>query len=278
MMPIGTPAANRWIAYRQPRPEAQLRLFCLPYSGAGASVYRIWGQQLPDRIEVCPIQLPGREQRFREKPFTRVGPLVSALCVALDRELDVPFSIFGYSAGAAVAYELAVQLRQRGHASPVELLLAARPPPHTETDLPLLHRLPDRALCEELREFGSTAEAMLEMPELMAMLLPVIRADIELNETYRTSGEALLDCPITVFGGLQDRRAKACDLTGWGQLTSGSCRVRLFPGGHFFLHESSQSVIAAVAEILGEHTTRSRERLERTLADVVESQRQEHSD
>lgn len=258
-MSIGKPGANRWIAYRQPRPEAQIRLFCLPYSGAGASVYRLWGQELPDLIDVCPIQLPGREHRFREKSFTRVGPLASALCAALDREFNVPFAVFGYSVGAAVAYELAVQLRRRGHAGPVELLLAARPPPHIEDDSPRLHRLPDRALCEKLREFGSAAAEMLAMPELLATLLPVIRADIELNETYRTSGEPVLDCPITVFGGSQDRRAKGCDLAAWGELTRGPCRVKLFPGGHFFLHESRESLIAAVAETLGGQTTRERD-------------------
>lgn len=242
--------ANRWIEYVEPRPGAQKRLFCLPYSGAGASIYRPWARNLPSALEVCPIQLPGREQRFREKPFYRVGPLVAALREALWELLDMPFAVFGYSMGAAIAFELGRQLREEGHRGPEELILAARSPPHVEDASPVLHRLDDRALREELRKFGGAAEKMIDTPELAAILLPTLRADLELNETYSIAQRPLIDCSLTVLGGVDDKRVAARDLEAWGELTTGSCQVKLFPGGHFFIDESTGAILSLVSETL----------------------------
>lgn len=225
-------------------------MFCLPYSGAGASIYRTWTRNLPPAVEVCPIQLPGREQRFREKPYCRVGPLAAALREALWGLLDMPFAVFGYSMGAAVAFEFGRQLREEGHRGPEELILAARSPPHVEDALPVLHQLDDRALREELRKFGGVAEQMLDTPALAAILLPTLRADLELNETYSIARRPAVDCSLTVLGGVDDRRVAGADLEAWGELTTGSCQVKLFPGGHFFINESTGALLSLLSEVL----------------------------
>ena len=116
----GLCATQRWFPSLRSRREALVRLFCFPYAGGGASVYRGWASDLPDFVEVCPVQLPGREGRFREPAFTRLGPLVEALTESLRPCLDRPFAFFGHSLGALVAFELSRRLRREGR-RPVRL-------------------------------------------------------------------------------------------------------------------------------------------------------------
>src|SRR5579859_3905311 len=94
---------QRWITMPRPRQMPRLRLFCLPYAGGGASMFRDWTTGLPADIDVCPILLPGRESRVREPAFSRVEPLVEALAPAVLPYLDVPYALFGHSMGALIA-------------------------------------------------------------------------------------------------------------------------------------------------------------------------------
>src|SRR5262245_63225231 len=112
---------ERWLAYVSPRPAASVRLFCFPYAGGGASVFRGWADCLPGAVEVCPVQMPGRETRFREPAFTRLPPLVEALAASLRPHLDRPFAFFGHSLGALVAFELARRLRRDRGPEPIRL-------------------------------------------------------------------------------------------------------------------------------------------------------------
>src|SRR2546423_15412499 len=116
---IGSPATDRWLPSVRPRPGAEVRLFCFPYAGGGASVFRAWADSLPSSVEVRPVQLPGRETRFREPAFTRLPPLVEALAESLRPYLDRPFAFFGHSLGALVAFELARRLHRKHDVQPV---------------------------------------------------------------------------------------------------------------------------------------------------------------
>ena len=99
--------ASRWVWSPRPNPGARLRLFCYPYAGGRAAVYRRWPESLPASIEVCAIEPPGHGTRLSETPFTRLSPLVEALAAALDPYLDRPFAFFGHSLGSLVSFELA---------------------------------------------------------------------------------------------------------------------------------------------------------------------------
>ena len=129
MRPSGNPA-DRWLAYREVKPHARLRIFCFPYAGGGASIFRGWTALLPADLEVCPVQLPGREGRLREAPFTHMEPMVNALVDALQPYFDLPFVLFGHSMGAAIAFELTRELRRRGRPQPLHLFAAGRRAPH----------------------------------------------------------------------------------------------------------------------------------------------------
>jgi surfactin synthase thioesterase subunit len=233
---ITTTAVDSWIAFRKPNPEARLRLFCFPYAGSGASIFRTWSDGLPTDVEVCPVQFPGRGIRLMETPFTQLSPLVEALAQALEPLLDKPFAFFGHSLGALVGFELARQIRRRSGVQPVRLFVSANCAPQIpHRDRPL-HVLPEGEFLVELRRLNGIPVKVLEEVELMQIMLRILRADFAVYETYVYATEPPLDCPISTFGGVQDPRVSRGDLEAWRDQTSVSFSLRMFPGDHFFLN------------------------------------------
>jgi acyl transferase domain-containing protein/surfactin synthase thioesterase subunit len=236
-----------WIVRFQPRSEAKLRLFCLPYAGAGASIFRSWAEALPPEIEVCALQLPGREDRLGETPFTRFSPLVQALVPILQPYLDIPFTFFGHSMGALVGFELVRELRRQGCASPDHLLVSAlRAPQLPDLNLPI-HRLPEPQFIEALQQLKGTPEGILQNADLMQLLSPTIRADLAIAENYIYSVQDPLPCPITAFGGQADSMVRLEELAGWKAQTLNSFRLQMFPGDHFFLHRDRAGLLEAIS-------------------------------
>lgn len=233
-----------------PAASPRLRLFCLPHAGGGASLFRRWPQHLPAGVEVCPIQLPGRESRLSEPPFTRLALLVQVLARILRPWLDRPFAIFGYSFGSLVAFELARQLRWQDGRTPAHLFLAAYPAPHLPRPHPPLHHLPDPAFLDGVRRLGGLPAAILQDPELMGLFLPALRADFEVHETYTYRAEPPFDCPITVFGGLQDHHIDQGQLAAWRVHTRGTFQLSMLPGRHFFIEEQWPAIVRDVGTAL----------------------------
>ena len=167
IQPMTASVSDPWIACRKPRPQARLRLFCFPYAGGGASIFRTWPDGLPADVEVCPVQLPGRGTRLMERPFTQLSPLVEALAQALLPLLDKPFAFFGHSLGALVSFELARHLRRQYGVHPVRLFVSAcRAPQIPHRDRPI-HTLPEAEFLAELRRLNGTPAEVLEHEELM---------------------------------------------------------------------------------------------------------------
>ncbi len=242
--------ADRWLAFRTPRPQARLRLFCFPYAGGAASIYRVWPQQLPAEVEVCPVQLPGRESRLRESPFRRVGLMVETLAQALSPHLGLPFAFFGHSMGGLIAFELARQLRRLGLPGPLVLIASGRRAPHVPDEDPPIHDLPEPEFIEELRRLNGTPEEVLAHPELLQLLIPLLRADFEVNETYVYQPEEPLTCPIAALGGLGDQDVPREHVEAWREHTRGDFVLRMFPGDHFFIHSAQRPVLDAVSQDL----------------------------
>jgi medium-chain acyl-[acyl-carrier-protein] hydrolase len=232
-----TAGANPWIAYRKPRPAARLRLFCFPYAGGGASVYRSWGDELPAEIDVCPVQLPGREGRIREPAARSMDELVDATAEGLAAELDAgPFALFGHSMGAVAAYELARRRRDAGAPEPLHLFASARSAPGTPRLDEPIHDLPPERFRQRLRELDGTPAQVLAHPELMALLEPLLRADFAVNETWEPQPAEPLSCPLTAVGGLGDDHVPRQHLEAWRGATRGAFKLHLLPGDHFFLN------------------------------------------
>lgn len=251
MKPSPSPT-DRWLAYREPNPRARLRLFCLPYAGGGASVYRGWGQSLPADVEVCPVQLPGRESRLREAPFAHWQPLVEALAEVLPPHFDLPFAFFGHSMGALLSFELARTLRRRGGPQPLHLFVSGRRAPQLPAREEPIHQLPEPQFIEKLRELNGTPEEVLQHAELMRLLLPILRADFGINETYDYVEEAPFDFGISAFGGLGDTDVTKEDVELWKTHTRGRFRIRMLPGDHFFVHSGRDLITEALSRDLAE--------------------------
>ena len=247
-----SPPSDRWLAYREVNPRARLRMFCFPYAGGGASIYRGWAASLPADLEVCPVQLPGRESRLRDQPFVRADEMVPLIADALRPYFDLPFVFFGHSMGAMIGFELARELRRRGQALPLHLFVSGRRSPHLPAREEPIHDLPEPEFLLKLRELNGTPEEVLQHEELMRLLIPLLRADFAVNETYNYTEEEPFDFGISAFGGLGDEEVTREDVEAWRPHTRGRFRMRMLPGDHFFIHGSKDLVLEAVARDLAE--------------------------
>lgn len=225
----------------------RVRLFCFPYAGGAASVFAPLAPHLPASVDLRPVQLPGRESRFHDAPIARLDPLVRSLAASLLPYLTPPFAFLGHSMGALVGFELAHFLRAHDFPLPTHLFAAGCSAPQVFDVEPKVHALPDGELIEELRRLEGTPESVLRDPELMQLLLPVLRADFAVCETYVYEARPPLACPIAVFGGTLDPVVSGEQLAAWGAQTTDAFAVHLFDGGHFFLHACWPALAAHLA-------------------------------
>jgi surfactin synthase thioesterase subunit len=241
-------AAARATAVRQPaRVQARRRLFCFPYGGGGAAAFRNWQQGLADDIEVVAMQLPGRETRLRETPLDSIDAMVEACLPLIEASSELPYALFGHSLGALVAFEAALALES--HAAlraPSHVFVSARrPPDEKETHAPLAG-LDDAGFVAQLQErYSAIPEAVMQEPELLALFLPTLRADIGAFERYVcTQGQVA--SPLHVYGGTRDRNPLPSQLPGWQRVALRPIRIRLFDGDHFFMASQRAALLADI--------------------------------
>ena len=244
------PTKDPWIQRPQPRPGARLRLLMIPHAGGGASSFRGWAEELPSEVEGCPVQLPGRENRMREPPFDRLPALVEALAAALERWRDLPYAVLGHSNGALIGFELARHARRTGTPGPVHLFASGRRAPHLPSRQRDVHRLPQDELLAELSALGGMPRQILEHPELLELLLPVLRADMAITETHQHADEPPLGIPITALTGTEDAKVSIDEAKAWERHTAAQFRLHAFPGDHFYLYSAREPVIAAMLPAL----------------------------
>ena len=239
-----------WFVARQSDPAARVRLICLPHAGGGAALDRPWSAEAVPALDVVPVQLPGRERRLRERPFTAMAPLVEALAGALAPVLDRPFALFGHSLGAWVGFELARHLRAVGGPQPMRLFVSGSRAPHLPDTRPAIHDLPGSEFVAALGRLGGTPDEVLDHPDLMALLEPVLRADFAIADTYAYRPEEPLPFPISAFSGTADALAPPPTVAAWAALSQGQFRQRTLPGGHFFIQEQRAAILAAIHDDL----------------------------
>jgi surfactin synthase thioesterase subunit len=248
---------NNWVVKSRPNPRAGLRLFCFPYAGGGTQIFRTWPNRLPTSVEVCLVELPGRGVRLSEPLFTRLAPLVEAIAQNLEEHLDRPFAFFGHSMGALLSFEIARYFRRHNIQQPAHLFVSGRGAPHIPSDEPPMHDLPESEFVGELRRLNGTPVEVLEHEELMRLMLPILRADFTICETYLYEPESPLSCPITAFGGLEDESVDVDRLNAWREQSASNFSVHLFPGGHFFLHTIQPLLLQILSQGLNRLLSRS---------------------
>ncbi len=222
------------------------RLFCFPYAGAGSAIFREWPEHLPDDIEMCLPCLPGRDARVDEPAASVMAPLVASLAQDMLPLLSVPYSLFGHSMGAFIAFDLAHELSDLGR-PPAHLFVSAQRGPSLPYPGQPIYTLPDdRFLAAVLARYDNVPQPVLDDPGFRAVFLRIFRADFTLVEGYRYRATRRVACPITAFGGADDCAISREQLEAWSAETTGSFRLHLLPGGHFFLHGSREKLLSVI--------------------------------
>ncbi|CAM3249514.1 thioesterase [Corallococcus sp. ZKHCc1 1396] len=250
-----TPSSpDRWFPSRKPLPEPKLRLFCLPFAGGSAAIYTPWANALPAGVELCAVQLPGRERRLMEPAYRSLPELLEALMPVLLPLMDRPFVVFGYSMGARIGLEVVRKLRSQGGPRPLGFIAAAAPPP-SHNDREPIHQLDDAGFIAKLREYEGTPEEVLQHKELLDLIIPTLRADFGLAWSGDGLDTAKLDIPLSVYSGKTDKHVGPELIEHWREESTADVRIRQFDGGHFFIRSHAPAVLAAVREDLARWTT-----------------------
>ncbi|HEX8500630.1 MAG TPA: alpha/beta fold hydrolase [Pyrinomonadaceae bacterium] len=251
------PDASLWFRALNRHPRCRARLFCFPYAGGAAAVFRAWPAGLAPDVEVFPALLPGRGVRMSEPPLTRISSIVEHLAAEIRPHLDRPFALFGHSMGALVAFELARRLRAEAGVEPAHLFVSGCRAPHIPDPDPPVHDRADSEFIEHLRELNGTPAEALNHPQLMELMLPLLRADFEAVETYRYEAGAPLGCRVSVYGGLADTAVRREHLEAWREQTGGEFVLRMFDGDHFFIHQAAPQLLRTLdrelARVEGAH-------------------------
>jgi surfactin synthase thioesterase subunit len=245
-LPNGAAPVGNWISPRSRIEGARVRLFCLPHAGAGAAIYNMWKRFLPGFVEICAVQIPGRETRLAEPSLTDCALLIAQMTSALAGYMDKPYAIFGHSMGALLALDLARSLRSAGLRQPICLFVSGRNATHMPVKHGSIHQLRDAEFLDALAErYGGLPQEILDTPELLELYLPILRADLTLLETHRYEALAPLDCPIAALSGKDDRNVSAEGLEAWSEHTTAEFEVKWFEGGHFYLAGGSRLELLA---------------------------------
>ncbi|QED47030.1 thioesterase II family protein [Cytobacillus dafuensis] len=244
---------RKWCLNKTFKSNPKMRILLFPYACGGASIYRTWHNFFPSEIEVIPIQLPGRENRLSEKPYTSIVELTDYLFETLKPLYDKPLALFGHSMGSLITYELSIRLEHAG-IIPAHLFVSAHSSPKKGKLGTNDHLLSDEKLISRLRELSFTPEPVLQNQDLMQLLLPMIRADFTMCETYDYKEHPTLNCPLTVFGGTNDREVSLNELDHWKPYTNASFSKVTITGDHFFVHDQASTIISNISEKITQNT------------------------
>ena len=247
-MNISSPSP--WLFTPQPRPRARMRLFCFPFAGGSAAFYHSWAQTLPDTVEISGIELPGRGMRFNAPLHRHLPAIVEPLTAALKPLCDRPFVIFGHSMGSLLGFETTRRLQAVGLV-PAAFLASGRRGPGIRREGTPLHQLDDKALIHQLSRYNGTPAEILADPDMRGLFLPIIRADLQVNETHMHVEGPKLQCPIHAFAGTEDEEAPPHLVSHWRHQTQMDFSLTAVPGGHFFLKENERDFFRHLLDILG---------------------------
>ena len=234
----------------KPNPVAKVRLFCFPYAGGNATIFRDWAAHLPPMVELWASQPPEWGRRANRAPLTRMSQVIEGLAAGFHHFVDKPFLFFGHSLGAVVAFELAQWLVREMRLEPAHLIVSGHGAPQIPRTDPPIHDLPDDEFVQELRRLKGTRSEILEHAELMQMIMPILRADFEISDTYVCSSRAAMSCAVTALGGLQDTEVTPESIREWVEVTTGPFSMKMLPGDHFFLHSAQATVLRLVTNAL----------------------------
>jgi len=235
-----------------------VRLYCLPHAGGTAQIFRPWRKLLRADIEIHALDYPGHGVRIGQPVLDTIERI--AHCMAdeiMSHPNDLPYALFGHSMGSLAAFETCHVLAARNAVMPSLLIACGHRAPRLPSSSPVMHDSPHAEFVAHLRELGATPPELFSAPDLLELILPVLRADFRACETYSPPVRRRLPTPIVVYGGLADKDTSRETLHAWREETAEACTVRMFPGGHFFISDHANRVISALErDILDAVTTK----------------------
>jgi medium-chain acyl-[acyl-carrier-protein] hydrolase len=242
---------SKWLFVAHTPIDVRFRLICFPPAGFGPVVFRSWSNEVPEGVEVCAIQLPGRTPRLAEPAIKSIPLLVDTISEAIAQLPERPFALFGHSMGAVLASEVARSLMERCLPLPKHLIVSARRPPHLPDPRSPIGDLPDDDFVAEINSrYRGIPSAILANPDVLALLLPGLRADIIALESFRPESRPPFPVPISAFGGDRDPMTPIAHLEEWKSETLGDFATRIFPGGHFYLDSQRKAVLAEICRLI----------------------------
>lgn len=241
---------NQSICYSETRPTARFRLFCLANAGGSAVLYRDWAFAFPASMDICPVELPGRGMRLAEPRFTSLEPLVASLHDELRPYFDIPFAFLGHSMGGLLSYELAARLEREGQTQPALIFVSAHRAPHLPPKTADTYLVDNQQLLSKLKKLGGTPHQVLENNSLMEMMLPIVRDDFAVCDTYTYAAKPALNCPIVALAGLHDGHVTQAEMKAWQQHTQHHFALHMFPGDHFYINSARHLVQQTVFQTI----------------------------
>ena len=233
--------------------QKKIKLFCFPYAGGSASAYNKWKQYLDKNIELYTVELAGRGRRIYDPLYNSMAEAVDDVYKIIGSQItDVPYCFFGHSMGGIIAYELALKIRELKKPQPIHIFFSGRGAPHVRGsgDEKNIHTLSEEEFKKEIIELGGTPKEFFEHPELLDVLLPMLRSDFKIAECYQGKNAIVpFDHDITVFIG-KEEDVTAEQMHGWREQTSGICTIHYFNGDHFFVNEETKKVVEIINKIL----------------------------
>jgi medium-chain acyl-[acyl-carrier-protein] hydrolase len=226
---------------RVDKSSARACVYCLPHAGGTAGVFRSWRGR---DIEIRAVEYPGHGSRFGEPLFDTIEQLAMSVADVVTAGPSMPYALFGHSMGSLVAFEACHVLAARRAAMPRLLIASGHRAPRVPRSTPPMHNAPDTEFVAHLRELGATPAEVVSSPDLLELMLPILRADFRACETYRPHRRPRLHINIAAYGGVGDADTSRDGLLAWRDETASECVLRMFPGGHFFVSDCTDRVVA----------------------------------
>jgi medium-chain acyl-[acyl-carrier-protein] hydrolase len=240
------------IFFPKPRPNALVRLICFSYAGGSSATYLSWQNDLDSNIELAVVQLPGRGARLSTPPFQTMTEIITALFLALEKLSNKPFIFYGHSMGARVAYELTLMLLRFQRPLPIHFIASGSVAPCIERTKELTYHLPDDEFIIKVGELNGSPPEVLANKEIMLLILPALRADFKIIETYHNNSKLTIPTKISVLAGDQED-LEIAHVEAWFALFQTKADLHWINGDHFFIEKNKTEVLEIVNTLIGEH-------------------------
>lgn len=231
----------------------RIKLFCFPHLGGSAAIYYQWRSLFPTSIEICPVELAGRGERNEEPFYQNFQELVSDVSEQIIHTSSEAYALFGHSMGTLIAYETTYYLMNRGIDPPIHIFFSGRNTPDIKNDM-FINCMNDETFIEKLNQLGGIPSAIFDYPELVDMVLPVLKADYRVMNTYGfTLQKQKIKSNITVVAGDNDLSITYEDMRKWRLITEGDCSMHFIPGGHFYMENNLNALVGLIKTTLAKY-------------------------